>query len=82
MSTRKGLNCRLSADPLDRDRPFRYIHAQRAWHAQAGQPTVSVDTKKKERVGHFKKAGPIGGQQPERVNDPDFPGDAEGRAVP
>jgi hypothetical protein len=69
-------------DHPDRDRQFTYIHDQRTWHKQAGQPTVSIDTKKKELVGNFKNAGQVWCQQPEIVNDHDFPQDAEGRAVP
>ena len=42
---------------VDRDAQFRYI-AQRVRAAQqAHQPTISVDTKKKELVGDFKNAG-------------------------
>lgn len=43
----------------DRDQQFAYIRAQRAVHAQDGNPTISVDTKKKELVGNFKNAGKI-----------------------
>jgi Rhodopirellula transposase DDE domain len=70
------------ADQPDRDRQFAYIHDQRAWHEQAGQPRISVDTKKKELVGNFKNAGQIWCQQAEIVKDHDFPQEAEGRAVP
>src|SRR5258707_6735613 len=66
----------------DRERQFTHIYEQRAWHEQAGQPTGSVDTKKKELVGNFKNAGQIWCQHPEKVNDHDFPQDAQGRAVP
>lgn len=65
-----------------RDRQFRYIRAQRAAHQGAGQPVISVDTKKKELVGNFKNAGQIWCQQPEAVDGHDFPQDALGRAVP
>ena len=45
---------------------------------------VSVDAKKKENVGQFKNGGreyqPKG--SPVRVNVHDFPGDAEGKAIP
>ena len=36
---------------------FEYLNAQSAEHNGAGQPVVSVDTKKKEIVGLFKNAG-------------------------
>jgi hypothetical protein len=66
----------------DRERQFAYLQEQRRWHEQAGQPRISVDTKKKELVGNFKNAGRVWCQQPERVDSHDFPQDAEGRAVP
>lgn len=70
-----------SAHP-DRDTQFRLIAAQQAAHLEAGQPVISVDTKKKELIGDFKNAGRSWGRQPERVNVHDFPADALGRAVP
>ena len=66
----------------DRDPQFSYIAEQRAMHQAAGQPTISVDTKKKELVGNFKNSGAIWGQQAEVVNVHDFSQDALGRAVP
>ncbi len=66
----------------DRDTQFRYIRQQRAAYQQAGQPTLSIDTKKKELVGNFKNAGRIWCQAPEQVNSHDFPSQAVGRAVP
>jgi Rhodopirellula transposase DDE domain len=77
-------NCKDAegADHADRDCQFTYIHEQRGWHEQAAQPTLSIDTKKKELVGNFKNAGQVWCVQPEVVNSHDFPQDAEGRAVP
>src|SRR5215471_20043694 len=37
----------------DRDAQFRYINAQVRDHQDAGDPVISVDTKKKELVGEF-----------------------------
>jgi hypothetical protein len=65
-----------------RDQQFEYIGEQRALHQQAGQPTLSVDTKKKELVGNFKNAGRIWCQEAEVVNIHDFPSEGVGRAVP
>ena len=68
----------------DRDAQFRYLAGQVAEHAAAGQPVISVDTKKKELVGQFKNGGreyqPAG--QPERVNVHDFPDKDLGKAIP
>lgn len=66
----------------ERDQQFAQIQAQRAAHAAAGQPVISVDTKKKELVGNFKHAGQIWCQEAEVVDAHDFPQDAIGRAVP
>jgi hypothetical protein len=66
----------------ERDQQFEHIRAQREAHRQAGQPTISVDTQKKELVGNFKNAGRIWGQKAEAVNIHDFPSEALGRAVP
>lgn len=67
-----------------RDAQFRYINAQvKKWLAR-GEPVVSVDTKKKERVGNFKNSGktwrPKG--QPVEVNVYDYPHLGLGTAIP
>ena len=68
----------------DRDAQFRYISGQVAGHLAAGQPVISVDTKKKEKVGNYANGGaewePEG--RPVQVNDHDFPDEELGKAVP
>jgi hypothetical protein len=68
----------------DRDAQFRYLNRCVRDHVDAGQPVVSVDTKKKELVGEFKNGGreyqPAG--QPERVNVHDFADKELGKAIP
>ena len=68
----------------DRDAQFRYISGQVAGHLANGQPVISVDTKKKEKVGNFASNGaewePEG--RPVQVNDHDFPDKELGKAVP
>jgi hypothetical protein len=66
----------------ERDQQFEHIRVQRVEHQAEGQPTISVDTKKKELAGNFKNSGRIWCQIPEIVNIHDFPSDALGRAVP
>jgi hypothetical protein len=70
-----------SADP-HRDAQFRHIAAEQARHLAAGQPVISVDTKKKELIGNFKNNGRTWGPAPEVVNVHDFESEAVGRAVP
>jgi hypothetical protein len=68
----------------DRDAQFAYINTQAQEALDAGDPVISVDTKKKELVGAFKNGGqewqPKG--QPEEVHIHDFLQQAEGRATP
>jgi transposase len=68
----------------DRDAQFRHINAKVAAAIAAGQPAISIDTKKKELVGEFKNAGrewhPEG--RAPAVNTYDFPSMATGKAIP
>jgi hypothetical protein len=68
----------------ERDAQFRYIAAQAREHAAAGQPVISVDSKKKEKIGNWGQDGrewrPEG--DPVIVRSHDFP-EKDGRhAVP
>jgi hypothetical protein len=71
-----------SAAHADRNAQFEHIAAQRQAFEAVGRPIISVDTKKKELIGHFKNAGQAWSQAAEVVNMHDFPQDALGRAVP
>ncbi|WP_157255256.1 ISAzo13 family transposase, partial [Nonomuraea typhae] len=68
----------------DRDAQFCYLNEQVREHRDAGQPVISVDTKKKELIGEFKNAGrqwrPKG--KPVPVNVYDFAESAVGKAIP
>jgi len=68
----------------DRDAQFQHLHAQVQAAIQAGQPVVSVDTKKKELVGDFKNAGQEWQKkgQPVEVRVHDFIDPALGKAAP
>jgi hypothetical protein len=69
---------------VDRDAQFQHIAATVAAAIAAGQPAISVDTKKKELVGPFKNGGreyqPKGSPEPVRVHD--FIDKTLGRAAP
>ena len=41
----------------DRDAQFMHVNAEVIRHQEAGQPVISVDTKKKELVGEYKNGG-------------------------
>jgi DDE family transposase len=68
----------------DRNAQFEHINANVLAAQAAGQPVVSVDTKKKELVGEFKNGGsdyrPTG--DPRRVKVHDFEDKALGKVVP
>src|SRR5712691_535178 len=68
----------------DRDAQFSYINDAAKAHLAAGQPVISVDTKKKEVLGNLANKGkeyqPKG--SPERVEGHDFPDPALGKAIP
>ena len=68
----------------DRDAQFGYINERVKQALAAGQPAISVDTKKKELVGDFKNGGreyrPKGRPEPVRVHDFLIP--ELGRAAP
>ncbi len=57
----------------DRNEQFEHINAASAEHLAAGEPVISVDTKKKELVGPFKNGGkelrPKGKPEAVRVHD-------------
>src|SRR5919201_2264271 len=70
--------------PPEREHQIAYLNEQARVALEHGQPVISVDTKKKELVGHFKNSGrtwrPTG--QPIQVQVHDFPSTAVGKAIP
>jgi hypothetical protein len=71
-------------DHPDRDAQFEHINATVRAFQRRGQPVISIDTKKKERVGEFKNGGrewrPCG--EPEEVLVHDFMDKELGKAIP
>jgi len=70
--------------PETRDAQFRYINAQVAKFHAEGNPVLSVDAKKKEKVGEFKNAGRTYRREgkPIEVNVYDYPDLGKGVAIP
>ena len=68
----------------DRNAQFAYLNSRVTDHLRAGEPVISVDTKKKELVGDFHNGGrewqPSGQPEPVRVHDFIDPG--LGKAIP
>lgn len=69
---------------IDRDGQFQYISDRAEAFLLAGDPVISVDTKKKELVGNFKNAGRTWRREgrPDLVNVHDFIDPKLARAVP
>ena len=68
----------------DRNAQFEHINAKVVAAQSAGQPVISVDTKKKELVGNFKNGGSDYRRKgdPHRVKVHDFEDKALGKVVP
>lgn len=68
----------------DRNAQFEHINRRVKSQQRAGQPALSVDTKKKENIGNYKNSGrtwrPKG--QPIDVQTHDFPDKQKGKAIP
>ena len=81
LGNRKSLS---ESSSVERDEQFRYINRLVKGHLRRGEPVLSIDTKKKERVGNFKNGGKIWRPkgQPLEVNVYDYPHLGEGTAIP
>ena len=68
----------------DRNAQFEYINNTAAYFLRVGEPVISVDTKKKEKIGNFKNNGNEYRleKQPRKVLDHDFPLKELGKIAP
>jgi transposase len=68
----------------DRDAQFRLINERVGAAIAAGEPAISIDTKKKELVGEFANRGREwrAKGEPVEVRTHDFPSQATGKAIP
>jgi hypothetical protein len=68
----------------DRNAQFEYINARAKEFIAAGEPVISVDTKKKENIGNFKNPGAEyrKAKDPRKVLDHDFPIEELGKIAP
>lgn len=66
----------------NRNEQFENIKRLRMEYSAAGNPIVSVDTKKKEKIGNFYRDGRLYTQDAVAVNDHDFASYAEGVVIP
>lgn len=66
----------------DRDAQFQNIARIKAGYLMAGDPVLSIDTKKKELIGNFARDGQTHTQVPVETLDHDFPSASEGKLIP
>jgi hypothetical protein len=76
---RKSLS---SGSGPDRDKQFNIIKNLRKQFIAAGDPIISVDTKRKELIGLFKNPGRVWCRKAKEVKDHDFRSEALGIASP
>ena len=76
---KKSLSCGFHPD---RDQQFTIIQHFREQFMAAGDPIISVDTKKKELIGLFKNPGRTWSRKAKEVKDHDFRSEAEAVASP
>lgn len=79
---RKALKKKAGGGHVNRNAQFERIAQLKALYAAAGNPVVSVDTKKKELIGNLFREGKVYTTETIEVFDHDFPSLAEGVAVP
>jgi len=76
----------LTVEPShpDRNAQFEYLNTQTLKALAMGNPVLSVDAKKKEKLGNFKNSGQTyqPHKSPVEVLDHDFPLDGLGKATP
>jgi len=81
-SRRKVQKIKTMGDAEFRNEQFENIAALEAEYFAAGNPVISMDTKKKEHLGEFARAGSGWSNGPNTVWDHDFPSSATGLVIP
>ncbi len=79
---RKALKNKAAGGHVNRNAQFENIAELRTLYTSAGNPVISVDTKKKELIGNLFREGRVYTTETVEVYDHDFPSLAEGVAVP
>jgi hypothetical protein len=82
LSRRQAVKNEAGRDYEFRDEQFRHIAARRAWYERRGWPVISIDTKKKELLGEFFRAGQAYTDGLLKVLDHDFPPAGQSRLIP
>ena len=79
---RKALKKKAAGGHVNRNAQFERIAELRALYRAAGNPVVSVDSKKKEQIGNLFRESKIYTTETVELFDHDFPSLTEGVAVP
>ena len=79
---RKALKKKAAGGHVNRNTQFGRIAELSDLYRAAGNPVVSVDSKKKEQIGNLFREGKIYTTETVEVFDHDFPSLAEGVTVP
>lgn len=79
---RKPLKNKAGGGHVDRNSQFERIAELKDIYTAEGNPILSVDTNKKEKIGNLSREGKIYTTETIEVYDHDFPSLAEGVAVP
>jgi len=79
---RKAQKKKTMKTVANRDEQFKNIQKLRAEFSADGNPMISFDTKKKEHLGNFYRAGQLYTREELHANDHDFSSDAEGIIIP
>jgi hypothetical protein len=66
----------------NRNEQIENIGKIKAKYIAAGNPVISIDTKKKELIGNFSRDGKTYTQIPVETFDHDFPSISEGKLIP
>ena len=82
LGQRKARKKKSLGNHPDRDAQFHNIAKLKAAYQDAGDPVISMDTKKKELVGNFAREGQTYTQVPVDTLDHDFPSAGVGKVVP
>jgi hypothetical protein len=72
----------VMGDRPGRDAQFLNIARLKSEYLAAGDPVVSIDTKKREQIGNFFRPGTVYATGPVEVFDHDFPSFGEGVVIP
>ncbi len=75
-SLKSNRKCLSAGNSPDRDAQFKIIKRLREDFSKAGDPTISVDTKKKELIGLFRNPGQTWRREAIKVKDHDFRSEA------